>query len=306
MKVLIIGLGSIAQKHIDAIRTIEKNAIIYALRSSYKASTIKNIINIFDLVDVPIDIDFILISNPTSLHAEIILNVINFQKPIFIEKPVFDSIINKDNIIKLIENKNIKTYVGCNLRFHPSLIFIKNYLNQKKDKINEVSIYCGSYLPDWRPFQDYTNSYSANKQLGGGVHLDLIHELDYAIWLFGKPINHNSVKRKVSNLVIDTFDYTNYNLTYYDFNLSIILNYYRLKPKRSIEIILENEILTCDILTSIIHNSDNKIIFKDKNFNINLTYLNQMKYFIDNLNNSNNYMNNINESFEILKIALND
>jgi predicted dehydrogenase len=306
LKVLIIGLGSIAQKHIDAIKKINQSASIYALRSSIDAKAFTNIIDLYNLADVPNDIDFILITNPTSLHSRTILNVIDFKKPLFIEKPVFDSIINNEEIVRLIEQKNIKTYVGCNLRFHPALNFIKNYLNSDNSKINEVNVYCGSYLPNWRPLQDYTKSYSANQKLGGGVHLDLIHELDYTIWIFGKPINYNSIKRKVSNLLIDTFDYANYNLSYPDFNVSITLNYYRSTPKRQIEIVLETETLICNLLTSTILNSENKIIFTDNEFDFSKTYLNQMNYFIDNLKNEYIYMNNIHESFEILKIALND
>ena len=44
MKVLIIGLGSIAIKHIEAIKKINQNAIIYALRSSNNANNFKDII----------------------------------------------------------------------------------------------------------------------------------------------------------------------------------------------------------------------------------------------------------------------
>jgi predicted dehydrogenase len=306
LKVLIIGLGSIAQKHIDAINKIDQSSLIFALRSNTNSKSFTNIIDLYNFADVPNDIDFILISNPTSLHSKTILKVIDFNKPLFIEKPVFDSIINNEEIVKLIEKKNIKTYVGCNLRFHPALNFIKTYLNTGNSKINEVNVYCGSYLPNWRPQQDYTKSYSANKKLGGGVHLDLIHELDYTIWMFGKPINYNSIKRKVSNLSIETFDYASYNLSYPDFNVSITLNYYRTTPKRQIEIVLENETLICDLLTSTIFNSVNKLIFTDNEFDSSKTYLNQMNYFIANLKNEYMYMNNINESFEILKIALND
>jgi len=306
LKLLIIGLGSIAQKHIDAIKKINQFATIYALRSNTNAKAFLNIIDLYNLSEVPYDIDFILISNPTSLHSKTILNVIDFNKPLFIEKPVFDSVINNDEIVRLIKEKNIKTYVACNLRFHPAINFIKSYFNSNMSKLNEVNVYCGSYLPKWRPLQDYTKSYSANQKLGGGVHLDLIHELDYTIWIFGKPINYNSIKRKVSNLLIDTFDYTNYNLSYPDFNVSITLNYYRSTPKRQIEIVLENETLICDLLTSTILNNENQIIFTDNEFDFSKTYLDQMNYFIDNLENDNIYMNDINESFEILKIALND
>ena len=306
MKVLIIGLGSIAQKHIESIKKLDPFVMLYALRSSSKSINIQDIVDIYKLEDIPRDIDFILITNPTSLHAETILSIIKFEKPLFIEKPVFDTLYNKNEIIKKVVEKNIKTYVGCNLRFHPALNFIKNLLNTNNIKINEVNIYCGSYLPDWRPSQDYRESYSSNKHLGGGVHLDLIHELDYAIWLFGKPIKYNSIKRKVSNLLIDTIDFSNYNLAYSDFNVSITLNYYRNKPKRQLEIILENEIILCDLLTSTITNINNDIIFKDDNFSFSKTYLNQMEYFINSLKNKNIYMNDIHESFEILKIALND
>ncbi len=306
MKVLIIGLGSIAKKHIEAIKKIDQFASIFALRSSIEAKAIANVIDLYNLDDVPNDIDFILISNPTSLHSKTILNVIDLNKPLFIEKPIFDLINNNEEIVRLIEQKNLKTYVGCNLRFHPVLNFIKKYLKLDNSKLNEVNIYCGSYLPNWRPLKDYTKSYSANQKLGGGVHLDLIHELDYTIWIFGKPIDYKSIKRKVSNLLIDTFDYTNYNLSYLNFNVSITLNYYRSTPKRQIEIVLENEILICDLLSCNILNSENKIIFKDNEFDFSKTYFNQMNYFIDNLKNENIYMNNIRESFEILKIALND
>jgi len=106
--------------------------------------------------------------------------------------------------------------------------------------------------------------------------------------------------------MIDTIDYCNYNLTYSDFNVSIILNYYRNKPKRQIEIVFENEIILCDLLTSTITNINNNIIFKDEDFSLSETYITQMNYFIDNLKNDKIYMNNIDESFEILKIALDD
>ena len=306
MKVLIIGLGSIAQKHIEAIKKLKQSALLYALRSSDNHKAFSDVIDIYSVADVPNDIDFILISNPTSLHEETIKKVLDFKKPLFIEKPLFATIKNNEEIVDLVNQKKIKTYVGCNLRFHPALDFIKKYLFAENLKINEVTIYCGSYLPNWRPSQDYTKSYSAIKELGGGVHLDLIHELDYVIWIFGKPMNYNSIKRKVSNLSINTMDYTNYNLSYPEFNASITLNYYRPIPKRQIEVVLENEIIICDLLTSTIVNSKNKVIFQDKDFNFQKTYINQMNYFTDNLNNDNIYMNDINEAFEILKIALND
>jgi predicted dehydrogenase len=306
LKILIIGLGSIAQKHIAAILKLYPETIFYALRSNISSKNSINVENVFNLNDIPLDIDFIIISNPTNLHASTIRNVLFLNKPLFIEKPIFDNIEENIDFKNLIKISAIKTYIACNLRFHPSLIFLKKLIEKNNKKINEVNIYCGSYLPNWRDNTNYTESYSAKKNMGGGVHLDLIHELDYAIWLFGFPLNYNSTKRKVSKLKIDSFDYSLYNLHYKEFNLSIILNYYRISPKREIEIVLEDDILVCNLLNSEIRNSKNEIIFEDNTYNINKTYLSQAEYFISNLNSNESYMNNFDESFDILKIALHD
>ena len=44
----------------------------------------------------------------------------------------------------------------------------------------------GQYLPDWRPGTDYRTSVSAQRALGGGVLLELSHELDMLRWIFGE------------------------------------------------------------------------------------------------------------------------
>jgi predicted dehydrogenase len=304
LKVLIIGLGSIAEKHIASILKLVPDTLFYALRSNINSTIQDYIENIYDINDAPNDINFIIISNPTSLHASTINKVIFLNKPIFIEKPIFDRIDENIELVKLFQKNNIKTYTACNLRFHPSIKFLKNFMEKTSKKINEVNVYCGSYLPSWRTNTNYAESYSAKKNMGGGVHLDLIHELDYVIWLFGLPINYSSKKRKVSYLKIDSYDYSSYNLEYTNFNISIILNYYRIETKRDIEIIFEDDIYKCDLLSSKITNSKNEVIFIDKDFHINDTYLKQADYFIKNINILDPYMNNIEESFNILKIAL--
>jgi len=306
LKILIIGLGSIAKKHISAILTLIPDSLFFALRSNNNSNSFDNVKNIFEINEAPKDIDFIIVSNPTNLHASTIKKIIFLNKPILIEKPIFDNIESNIETKNLIKNSGIKTYIACNLRFHPSIIFFKNLIDSSNKKINEVNIYCGSYLPNWRENANYTESYSAKKNMGGGVDLDLIHEIDYAIWLFGFPLNYNSNKRKVSQLKIDSFDYCFYNLKYTDFNLSIILNYYRITPKREIEIVFEDDIYICNLLNSEIRNSKNEIVFVDKSYNINKTYLSQADYFINNLKNNDSYMNNLDESFEILKIALHE
>ena len=306
MRVLIVGLGSIAKKHIASLLELIPDVEIYALRSADNLSNVSNVLNIYDLKDSPNDVDFIIISNPTSLHANAIEQILHLNAPIFIEKPIFDKIDINTSLVKLIQEKRLKTYIACNLRFHPVIDFLKQYLQNSNKRINEVNVYCGSYLPEWRNGINYIDSYSAKSSMGGGVHLDLIHELDYCIWLFGFPLRHSSVKRKVSQLQIDSIDYCSYNLFYENFNLLVVLNYFRVKPKRQIEIVFEDDVITCDLLSAIIKNSHGQVIFEEKGFNMNDTYLKQMEYFIDHLKDDKPFMNNSNEAFDILKIALHE
>ena len=304
MNILIVGLGSIARKHIDAIRNLENEAKIYALRSNQNSITEDEIENIFSLEDSDILFDFAIISNPTNLHFKYIQILAEKKIHLFIEKPALHSLENSDKLIQLVESNNVITYVACNLRFHPCLVFLKNYLKTEPNRINEVNVYCGSYLPDWRPGKDFRKIYSANENMGGGVHLDLFHEFDYTTWIFGQPIKSSSNKRSVSSLEINAVDYANYCLEYNNFTANFVLNYYRKKAKRTIEIVLDNQIINVDLVKNIISDENDQILFQKSNFEMIITYYDQMQYFVNCLKQNIKPMNSLKESIEILKIVL--
>ena len=304
MKVLIVGLGSIAIKHINALFSINKNTKIYALRSNSNKNNVEGVTNIYDLKTSKIIFDFAIISNPTHLHFKFIEKLTTLEIPLFIEKPVLHSLDKINYLTSIIERTSIVTYVACNLRFHPCILFLKRRIEEKKLKVNEVNVYCGSYLPDWRPNQDFRTVYSANADTGGGVHLDLFHELDYTTWLFGLPTKSNSLVRSSSTLNITAFDYANYTLEYNTFTASIILNYYRKQPKREIEIVLENNIWTVDLINNNIKNNTGEYLFKDEKFEVKDTYRLQLLYFTNCLTKKKTPMNSFKESLENLKICL--
>lgn len=300
MRVLIIGLGSIALKHIKALRAIDAASEIFALRSSRTSSEMEGIKNIYSYTEIPdLKFDFAIISNPTALHAQAIETLIPFNIPLFIEKPLFDKLVYK-KIVDKAETSQIKTYVACNLRFLDCLAFTKDFIKNKR--INEVNSYCGSYLPDWRPQMDFRKVYSANKELGGGVHIDLIHEMDYIYWLFGMPENVNSVMTNNSSLNISAYDYTNYLLEYPQFAANIVLNYYRRDSKRTFEIVTNEGTVSVDLLKNSVTFNESVIFTSHKT--IFDTYEAQMRYFTDVILVHGNQMNSINEAFQILKLCL--
>ena len=305
MNILIIGLGSIAKKHIIALKSLSSEVIIFALRSNKNAEKVENVTNIYD-VDT-IDFDFAIISNPTQFHHQSINMLADKGINMMIEKPPISKLENATVLADKIRHKNIKTYVACNLRFHPCLVFIKNFLETNPFKvINEVNVYCGSYLPDWRPNTDFRQVYSAIPEMGGGVHLDLFHELDYTHWLFGKPQKVTSTKKNVSSLKIQAFDYSNYVFEYPNFTANIVLNYYRKDAKRTIEIVFEDQTIIVDLIKNNITNHLGEVIFEAPNFTIIETYVEQMQYFVNSLKVNQKQMNTFADSIEVLKTCLND
>lgn len=304
MEVLIIGLGSAGKKHVDALNKLEKEAVnISALRNDpSKADIYHQVKNIKSLEDLQKTPDFAIISNPTSLHAFQIEQLLKYEIPLLIEKPAVSTIADGIRIQKEINAKNIFTHVGCNLRFLKVMEFTKEFLQKKEQRINEVNIYGGSDLSQWRPHQDFRKSYSANENLGGGIHMDWIHELDYLYWLFGTPEDATKKFGRKSSLAINSIDYANYIFTYPDFHASVILNYYRKDRKRTMEVVTSTGTLLVEIELGNVY-FDNKKIFSQQE-NLIDTYTYQMEYFLAILKNNTKSMNDFNHALTVLKMTL--
>ncbi|MGB1296260.1 MAG: Gfo/Idh/MocA family protein [Flavobacteriales bacterium] len=297
MNVLIVGLGSIARKHIKALREIDPEVRFFALRSSKTSKTEEGVENIFNFEDIKaLQLDFCIISSPTSVHFEHIKLLTPLNIPLFIEKPLSHTLE-----VECLKNKlaETKTYVACNLRFLDALRFVKDkMLSDSKLIINEVQVYCGSYLPDWRPGVDFRSVYSAIPELGGGVHLDLIHELDYVYWLFGKPDKNAKSLHSKSSLDIQSVDFATYQLSYNTFECLLSLNYFRRKPKREIEIVCNAYTIRVDLLTNTVY-KDEEVVFESEQTILD-TYKTQLEYFIS----ENKPFNDFNEALEVLSICL--
>jgi predicted dehydrogenase len=199
LKILLIGYGSIGKRHEEVLLNISDTYSVDIVTKQH----LKNKITFVSLSEVKqLDTyDYFVIASETVKHYEQLkyLDVNVQNKIILCEKPLFET--NKN--IEIINNK---VYVGYVLRFHPLLNKIKSFMAD--EKVLSAHINCGSYLPSWRPNSDYTKLYSANKKQGGGVLLDLSHEIDYVQWLFGNLTEIKSYQAKISDLKIDSDDFT--------------------------------------------------------------------------------------------------
>ena len=273
-KVLIIGFGSIGKRHAAILKFFKIVSDVYIL-SRRNTKIFKNINKLSQIKEI--DPDYIVICSRTSDHFKHLKYIERnlSKKIVLIEKPLF----NKFHKLNILKNK---VFVGYNLRQHPVLRFIKKFIINKK--IFSVNITCNSYLPNWRNNINYKDSYSSHKKLGGGVLLDLSHEIDYLEWIFKKIKKLDLVKiKKLSNLKINVEDHViiagETNLS----NFIIDLNYYSLYPRRQVVIDGQNFSIKGDLINNFVEiylkNKNKKIIsFKnDKNY----TYVRQHELILN-------------------------
>jgi predicted dehydrogenase len=257
MRILFIGLGSIGKRHLENVITylnsIYSTYVIDAVRSGKGNpldSSLSELINTTysydDSIEATYDVAFI--TNPTALHFETLKGYGHVAKAYFIEKPVFDQVDYPISELNLPADAIF--YVACPLRYTEILQYVKNNVDLK-DAYCVRSI-CSSYLPDWRKGIDYRTTYSAQKALGGGVSIDLIHEWDYLSWLFGPPDQIKSIIAKVSDLEIDSDDLALYIARNENTVFELHLDYFGRETIRKMEIFFPDRTLTVDLSNNIL------------------------------------------------------
>ena len=252
-----VGLGSIAKRHIrnvcDYISSCGNTYAIDLYRSNLErpvAEEIQPLVSASYLYagEVQKDYDMVFITNPTSIHLEAAVKFRPHTKALFIEKPVFDDFDVDASIVQLLDE--IPSYVACPLHYNPVLQYVKQ--NIDLTKVISVRAMSSSYLPDWRPGQDYRQTYSAHAALGGGVDIDLIHEWDYLTWIFGMPTHCFGVAGKYSALEIDSNDTALYVAKNNQMTFELHLDYFGRKTQRTLDIFTQDDTIQCDLIAGTI------------------------------------------------------
>ncbi len=213
-KVLIIGLGSIAKRHLKNLKALEPKTEIAVLRLHSK--TTHNDYSIAPLINKTFTTladalkwapQLALVTNPAALHMDISLALIEKGIHVFIEKPLSHSLEGVEKLKEASIKMNCHVMVAYNFRFYKPLLKMKKaILEGKIGKPLSLRAQVGQYLPSWRPGYDYRESASAKKSLGGGAILELSHEIDYALWLMGDVSQVSAISSRVSYLDMDVED----------------------------------------------------------------------------------------------------
>lgn len=302
MKVCFFGLGSIGKKHLgNLIEYCQLNKFdltVHAYRSSEGSSKIQGVDKeVYRIEDLDEDYDIAFITNPNSEHFNTIKLMKNRCNNMFIEKPIFDH-INYD--LESLSLEKGTYYVAAPLRYTGIVEKLKEIL--KEENIFSIRALCSSYLPEWRPNQDYRNVYSAKKELGGGVSIDLIHEWDYLIYLFGFPEEVLNIQGKYSQLEIDSEDLSIYIGKYKDKIIELHLDYFGRVARREVEIYTENAVIIGDFINKKItirtKGESREINIKTENDMYKLEILNFMEMILKGKEN----INTIDHAYKVLKL----
>ena len=302
-----IGLGSIAKRHIknvcDYILSCGNTFSIDLYRSSIDRPIAEEILSFVDESylysgEVQRDYDMVFITNPTSLHLEAALKFRSYTKSLFMEKPVFNGYEIDDAIIKKLDE--IPSYVACPLHYNPVLQYVKQ--NIDLSKVISVRAMSSSYLPDWRPGQDYRQTYSALADLGGGVDIDLIHEWDYLTWIFGMPTICQAIVGKYSALEIDSNDTALYVAKNNQRTFELHLDYFGRKTQRTLDIFSKDDTIQCDLIAGTI-----SYLKEGKTINVNAErnafQMTEIKHFFDIAEGRTENDSNVEHGVKVLKLT---
>jgi predicted dehydrogenase len=213
MRVLLVGLGSIGKRHVTNLKFVDPSAHVIVWHHQRKKglgaiSYIGVDEETFSLEEALKEIpDVAFISGPAPEHISKAMPLADKGIHLFVEKPLSDTKEGVEELLRLVKYKDLVLLVGYNLRFSRSLqVARKALMEGRVGRLIALRAHVGQYLPQWRSGSDYRRSVSARRDLGGGVLLELSHELDYLRWLGGEVKGVSAQVAHLSDLKIDVED----------------------------------------------------------------------------------------------------
>ena len=226
MKLLIVGLGAIGQRHVRNLRALLGDSVeLLAARSRGLSHVLNDAMTVEareglcekygiracatldDALAHRPDVAFV--CNPTSLHIGTALAVARAGCHLFIEKPLAHEYAGVEELLSTVERQGLVATVGYQFRFHPCLMRTYSLLRSGAiGRVLAVRAEVGEYLPGWHTYEDYRGTYGGSRDLGGGTLLSQIHEMDYLYWFFGLPRKVFTLGGHLSSLDVDVEDVT--------------------------------------------------------------------------------------------------
>ena len=221
---LFVGLGGIGQRHLRNLRALRGAAVdVHAFRVRRELQVVTDRLEVApgeDLeakygIEAHADLeqalatqpDVVFVTNPSSLHVDITRRALQAGAHVLVEKPLSHSLAGIAELLRESRARKLVGYVAYQLRFHPGFLRTCEILQQSllgRTLFAEASV--AEYLPGFHPYEDYRRMYASRRELGGGVTLSQIHEIDLLLAVLGRPERVFSLGGKLSSLEVDVDD----------------------------------------------------------------------------------------------------
>jgi predicted dehydrogenase len=250
--VLVIGAGSVGSRHALNLRALGfENVLLYRSGHGAPQSGSSSTTDLDEaLAQGP---PAALVCNPTSLHLEAALAAARSGCHLFIEKPVSHSMDGVETLVTEVAARQLTVLVGYQFRFHPGLRQVKQWLAEGAiGEVASASARWGEYLPGWHPGEDYRKSYSARRELGGGVVVTLSHPFDYLRWLLGEVVEVSAQTAQRGGFELDVEDTAHVLLRFESGALATVsLDYVERPASHRLQIVGRNGLIAWDGTTGL-------------------------------------------------------
>jgi predicted dehydrogenase len=202
MRLAVIGAGSAGARHARNLVELGHDVVTYD-----PAAVVDGIAAAKGAPDALTNADAAVVASPSALHVEHALAAIELGIPVLVEKPLATTVADAARLEAAAADSGVLVAAAMNLRFLPALELMHDLV--AAGRLGRPLLATASFgydLRKWRPQDDYRLSYSARAELGGGILLDAIHELDYLLWLFGPHVAVQASSAHLSDLELDVED----------------------------------------------------------------------------------------------------
>ncbi len=237
LRIGVIGTGHLGKLHTKMFSEISACELIGVFDLNYsqaeliaKEYNIKAFNNIDNLLD---EIDAVSIAATTSAHFELVKKSLEYNKHVFVEKPITASIDEAEEIVKLSNQRQLNLQVGHIERFNPALVSLDKY-------IIEPMFIQTDRLAQFNP-----------RGTDVAVVLDLmIHDIDIILSLIKSEVKH--VEASGVAVVSDNIDIANARIQFENGAVAnVTASRISQKKMRKMRIFQKDNYLSLDFITGV-------------------------------------------------------
>ena len=192
-KVCLIGCGRIANKrhapllkngeikgaYLGAVCDIEKDKV-FALSHHYEVPYYLD----FHKMMRDEDPDIVSILTPSGLHGQHIKELLEYGKPIIVEKPLALVLSEAIEVTKMAKDAGVPLFTVLQNRFNPPVVHLKKALEEKT--LGDIGL--ANVTVRWCRHPDYYKDWHGTWRMAGGVLANqAIHHIDLITWMLGEP-----------------------------------------------------------------------------------------------------------------------